>query len=109
MTTYRITSNYFVAAIIRDGDLVVQAAPVLGWTVRREWQQVLTYFNQRGWVVEPLIEEPPNKVTNVSIDDEDFEIHYSHNQITRVTRSVDGDSVDLTHNELPELLKTLLS
>lgn len=44
----------FTAGIVLWDDVVVEAAPIVGYMKRQKWtrDRVRTYCNQRGWTVE---------------------------------------------------------
>lgn len=51
---WRIVANHFVAGLVVADDLVVEAAPILGWTRGRRWHSVRAFCVRRGWHGEPL-------------------------------------------------------
>ena len=107
MTTYRITSPHFVAAIVSSGDDIVQAAPILHWTVGKSVSYVTDYCKARGWQVEPMIED--SRPCWLEVEGQVYEIHWSlSGVITRITRHDGDEPHDLTFDELPEQLKRVI-
>jgi hypothetical protein len=51
---WRIDGRYFVAGLRVEGGTVVEAAPILAWTVGRVWTELRAHFRRRGWHGEPL-------------------------------------------------------
>ena len=51
---YRVVAPHFVARITRHGQVVVDAAPILGWAIGKSWLEVTTYFVRKSWECEPL-------------------------------------------------------
>ena len=97
MQTYRITSPYFVAGIVREGDHVIQAAPILGWTVNRDWAEVLTYLNKRGFRVEPVLDETPSHIRV-----QDLLVMLHGNRIVSINR-LDSNGVPYEEVEFDDL------
>lgn len=51
---WRIVAPHYVAGlIVRDGR-VVEAAPILGWSMGRKWSEVREYLSRKGFRGEPL-------------------------------------------------------
>lgn len=44
-----VDAPHFYAAIIFEGDTVVEAAPILKWTVGKKMDYLRTYFKSKGW------------------------------------------------------------
>jgi hypothetical protein len=50
MTLMQITSGYSCAGLLVDGKgRVARAAPILGWTIGKEWQDVARYVGEKRW------------------------------------------------------------
>lgn len=107
MTSYRVHTPQFVVALIEAGDLVVQAGPLLHWTVGRSFTSVRDHCRARGWIIEPMID--PNPPTWLEVEGLAYELHWHDGRITRITKHErDEDPVDVTMADLPEALKGLL-
>jgi hypothetical protein len=52
--TIRITSSYFCAGIIVKDDIIVQAAPILSWSINKRLSNLKSYFNRKGWKYEEI-------------------------------------------------------
>ncbi len=103
MTTYRITSHHFCAAVIVSGDLVLQSAPILAWSVGKDWEWVRTYFNRKGWTIEPLADREHSHVTWVDTEEASYELKWVGETCLRITKHVEGyEPEDVTSGELPE-------
>jgi hypothetical protein len=48
---YQITSPYYCAGITVENGKVVSAAPILRWTIGREWENIKRGFLQKGFKV----------------------------------------------------------
>lgn len=48
----RVVAPHFVAGIVLDMDVVVRAAPILGWTVGKTRDFLRAYFQKKSWAVE---------------------------------------------------------
>ncbi len=102
MTTYRIVSSYFCAAVIVSGELVIQSAPILGWTVGRDWAWVRDYFVRKGWQVQPLPDEESHHVQWIDTEEASYELKWIGRACMRITKHVDGyEPEDVTTGELP--------
>lgn len=106
MNTYRIHTPHFIGAIITSDDLVLQAAPLLSWTVGNSFTYVRDVCNARGWQVEPL-ETAPHP-SWIEYDGHVYELHWHNEALTRISLHENGEIHDLTYNELPDELKGLL-
>ena len=106
MTTYKITSPAFVAGIIVGGDIVVQAPPVLGWSVGVSFISVRDYCKKRGWIIEPVADSI--KPTMIELDGRVYEIRYRSNNIESIVLYEDGEERELSWSEVPEILKEQL-
>lgn len=45
----RVISPYFVAGIVLQDDIVVRAAPILGWAIGKQRASVSAIFARKGW------------------------------------------------------------
>lgn len=104
MTSYRIVAPHFVAGIIVDLGRVIQAAPILGWSVGKEFSIVRDYCRDRGWEVQPI---PELKVpTMIEYNGILYEFQWSGRAIVRITKHEEGEeSVEVPFSELPEYVK----
>ena len=48
---WQVTAPHFCAGMVTYGHEVVEAAPVLKWTVGRHRSELRNYFRYRGWSV----------------------------------------------------------
>ena len=109
MTTYRITSTYFCAAAIVSGDLVIESAPILSWSVGREWSRLRDYANMKGWTIEPLPEQDKAHVSWVDTEEASYEMHWVGKRCLRITKHVEGEQPeDITAEEMPEEVSGLI-
>jgi hypothetical protein len=52
MTLMQITSGYFCAGLLVDGKgRVARAAPILGWTIGKDWLDVARYAQKKRWAM----------------------------------------------------------
>lgn len=51
MTDYlvRVVAPHFVAGIVTDDDLCLEAAPILRWAIGRDNESLRSYFDRKGW------------------------------------------------------------
>jgi hypothetical protein len=103
MTTYRITAPNFVATIIRDGDTIVQSAPILGWAVGKDWTHVRNHLKNKGYTIEPLIEV--NRIDTLEYNGNTYEFHWADDHIQRITVYLDDEPIDITWEQVPDVLK----
>lgn len=104
MTTYRIVAPHFVAAIIVDLGKIVQAAPILGWSVGKEFTNIRDYAKGRGWTVEPLPES--NGPEMIEFEGIVYELEWHGRAIVRITKHEEGEEdIDISFDELPEFVK----
>jgi hypothetical protein len=52
LTLYRVVAPHFVAGIVADGGRVVDAAPILAWSVGETREHLRDYFASKRWRVE---------------------------------------------------------
>ncbi len=106
MTTYRITSKRFCAAVVTNGGVILQAAPILKQFVGHELATFLTYANDKGWSIEPL--QPVTDSDWIHIEGDLYEIKWAKGR-TRIIRislhQENGEVVDKAYSELPALVK----
>lgn len=50
----RIQASYFVAGVLMENNVCIQAAPILGWMVGQNAFRLSTYCTEKGWKVEWL-------------------------------------------------------
>lgn len=105
MILYRITSPHFVAGLITNGDIIIQAAPILGWTVTKDFSYVRDYCRKKGWSVEPIEDEQPSWL---EIDGLAYEFTWKGDTLSCISLHEDGEVRELGYDELPEQLKELL-
>lgn len=106
MTTYKINTPHFVAALVVSSGTIVQAAPVLHWTVGGSFDAVRSYCRSRGWVIEPLCED--TQPTWLECDGRAYELHWLNDRIVRITLHENGEERDITFDELPDQLRRVL-
>ena len=60
---WQVTAPHFCAGLVTLGDTVVDAAPILRWTLRKSRAHLRSYFKRRGWIVRCVSKDPsPAKV-----------------------------------------------
>lgn len=59
MSLYQVDANHYVAGLVVDQGRIVQAAPILRWTVGRDMQRVQAYLTKRGHRVDLVQEFSP--------------------------------------------------
>lgn len=106
MTTYQIHAPHFCAGIIVSGDTVLQAAPILHWTVGRSFERTRSYFEQKGWRIVPV--PTAAHPTWFEIDGAVYELRWKGSKINTIILHEDGDEQELTFDELPSQLRDLL-
>lgn len=47
----QVTAPHFCAGLVLENDVVVEAAPILSWTLRRSRRVLSQAFRTRGWSV----------------------------------------------------------
>jgi hypothetical protein len=59
----QVTAPHFCAGLVLDETgTVVEAAPILGWTVGKHWRELRPYFAKRRWTARRVTErsrDPP--------------------------------------------------
>jgi len=51
----RVVGPNFAASLVTDGITVLEAAPILRWTLGKRWEAVRTYYwRKKGFVVERI-------------------------------------------------------
>lgn len=48
---WRVVAPHFCAGLITRDDVVVDAAPILGWTIGRTRAELRAYFARKRWSV----------------------------------------------------------
>jgi hypothetical protein len=107
MTTYRLFTPHFVAAIIEDGGLILQSAPSLAWSVGRQFSTLRDYAEAKGWTIQPLINEV-DQTNTIKYQGTTYEFYWEDGRIVRITRHTDDASKDITISELPKAVRNLL-
>ena len=54
---WQVTSPDFCAGIITQGAEVIEAAPILRWTVGKDTAYLRSYFDKKGWTVAHVSKE----------------------------------------------------
>lgn len=49
---WRVTAPHFVCGIVTEGDVVVEAAPILRWSIGKTRQELRRYFARKRWGVQ---------------------------------------------------------
>lgn len=47
-TLYQVTSGHYCAGLVVVDGRVVHAAPILAWSVRKDWEGVREYLSRKG-------------------------------------------------------------
>lgn len=50
-TLVRVKAPHFCAGLVFEGQLCVEAAPILGWARGKRWGYVRGYFERKGYEV----------------------------------------------------------
>jgi hypothetical protein len=50
----RITGSNYCAGLVLENDIVIEAAPILAFTVGWHRQRLVNYFRQRRFLIEPV-------------------------------------------------------
>lgn len=50
----RIEAPHFVAAVIIEDGVCIEAAPIMSWAIGKTEQDLVTWFNTKGWENEVL-------------------------------------------------------
>jgi hypothetical protein len=45
----RVIAPHFVAGLVVEGETVVEAAPILKWTIGKQRGWLRAYFAEKGW------------------------------------------------------------
>lgn len=106
MTTYRILAPHFVAGVVADDDIIIQAAPIVGWSVGNSFTDFRDYCQKRGWLIEPL--DDSSHPRWLEYEGRAYEIVWRDNAIVRITLHDEGEERDLRVDELPDVLKRLI-
>lgn len=106
MTTYRVVSQHFVAALVVENDLVIQAAPVLQFAVCKTFISVRDYCTARGWQIEPLADD--YRPSRIDIKGVSYELIWNGNVLTRIMRHIGDEVTECTYADLPDQLKGIL-
>lgn len=106
MKTYRVVAPHFISALIVDTDQVLQSAPILSWAVGKNWEVVRDYCKQKGWTIEPVIEDSHPQW--VEVDGLAFELIWNGEVLTRVIKHSREGTVELRYRDLPEQIKNIL-
>jgi hypothetical protein len=54
MVLVQITTDRYCAGVVIDNDHVVEAAPIVNWTIGWHRYRLLKYFRQRGHKIEAV-------------------------------------------------------
>ncbi len=106
MTHYKITTPSFVSLVVTSSDLIVQASPVLHWTVGLSFSDVRAYCRSYGWQIEPLCDD--SQPDWLEYDGRVYQLHWNGEAIARITVIEDGEQRDILFDELPDVLRRAL-
>jgi hypothetical protein len=45
----QVTTPHFCASLVVDGDICMEAAPILKWAIGKRSDWLRDYFRQKGW------------------------------------------------------------
>lgn len=48
-TLIQVSSPHFCAGIILKEGICIEAAPILKWAVKKDWEFLSVYFKKKGW------------------------------------------------------------
>ena len=54
MTLVRVVAPHFVAGIVARDGVVIDAAPILSWSIGKTQNYLTKYFNKKGWTYESV-------------------------------------------------------
>jgi hypothetical protein len=108
LTTHRILSEYFVAGVVVDDGICVQAAPIIGYCVGRDSRWFFDYCKRKGWTVEPIVEDSEKERTTFVFHGITYELSWAGNRVVRIIARQGEDEEEITWQELPAQLKWLL-
>jgi hypothetical protein len=57
----RVVTPHFVAGLIMDKGVCVEAAPILRWSVGKSAEDLSQYFRRKGWHASVLPDRPPDQ------------------------------------------------
>lgn len=106
MKTYRILAPHFTAGIEVSGDVVLQAAPILGWTVGKSFISFRDYAKARGWSLEPL--DDRQRPQWIELEGRVYEIRWSGNTIIRISLHENEEVTDIKFDDLPDIIKRMI-
>lgn len=52
--TYRIAAPHFVAGVETENGVIVRAAPIVKWALRKPIMELLQYCRRKGWQITNL-------------------------------------------------------
>ena len=59
VSLYQVTSPYYCAGIEVKGGRVRKAAPILKWAIGKEFSEMISYFDYKGYAVEEVSSDSP--------------------------------------------------
>lgn len=112
MTHYKIVTpgvNYVVA--VKGGGEIVHSVPAIAYNTfgpdsyaSVSWKFVRELAAQRGWTIIPLLEHP----TSITYRNQRYRLEWREDDIVRISTEVDGETRDITWDQLPRQLKEVL-
>jgi hypothetical protein len=55
----RVVAPHFVAGLVMDRAVCVEAAPILAWAIGKSADDLSQYFRRKGWRASILLDRPP--------------------------------------------------
>lgn len=59
---YQVNAPHFCAGLIVEQDKVAGTAPILAWSIEKDWKWLTTYFQSKKWTY-LLVEEKPMRIS----------------------------------------------
>ncbi len=95
--------------VVVEDNLVIQSAPILSWTVGRQWPYFRDYCEKKGWTIEPLVDDMHVHVEWIDTEEASYEFHWVGNRCLRITKHVEGQNPeDVSASELPSEITELI-
>jgi len=76
-----VRAPHFTAGLTIDGDRIVEAAPILRWTLSKTWRFVRRYFSNKGYEV--VVMADPSEVNWYYLEGVRYCVHCETRRCTR--------------------------
>jgi len=54
----QVTAPHFVAGLVMENDIVIEAAPILRWAIGKKRDWLRSYFERKDWTVKVVPSQP---------------------------------------------------